>query len=58
MAWAGCYFKTVFARGFLFGLGGMAGVYVGSILQKKAPVKLIRIILGLALGFIAVRYLT
>jgi hypothetical protein len=42
--------------GALFGLGGMAGIYLGARLQKYVPTTVIRLILGAALLFIAVRY--
>lgn len=43
--------------GGLFGLGGMAGVYVGARLQGKVPASVVKIVLGLALVFVAGRYL-
>jgi hypothetical protein len=43
--------------GVLFGLGGMAGVYVGARLQSVVPARVVKVILGVALTFIAVRYL-
>lgn len=43
--------------GVLFGLGGMAGVYVGARLQHVVPARIIKVILGVALMFIAARYL-
>ncbi len=43
--------------GALFGLGGMAGVYLGARLQGLVPARIIKVILGVALSFIAVRYL-
>jgi hypothetical protein len=43
--------------GMLFGLGGMAGIYLGARLQKWVPAVIIKIILGVAIAFIAVRYL-
>jgi uncharacterized membrane protein YfcA len=42
--------------GALFGLGGMAGIYAGAWLQKRVPVVIIKLILGIALIYIAVRY--
>jgi uncharacterized membrane protein YfcA len=44
--------------GLLFGLGGMAGVYLGVRLQRVVPARVVKVILGVALTFIAVRYLT
>jgi len=43
--------------GLLFGLGGMAGVYVGARLQNVVPARIVKLILGVALAFIAARYL-
>lgn len=43
--------------GLLFGLGGMAGVYLGARLQKVVPARIVKVILGVALVFIAIRYL-
>jgi len=43
--------------GLLFGLGGMAGVYLGARLQNVVPARVVKIVLGVALTFIAVRYL-
>jgi len=43
--------------GGLFGLGGMAGIYVGARLQAKVPAVVIKSILGLVLTAVALRYL-
>ncbi|MFH2009383.1 MAG: sulfite exporter TauE/SafE family protein [bacterium] len=43
--------------GGLYGLGGMAGVYLGARLQNRVPAHVIKVVLGVALLFIAVRYL-
>ncbi len=43
--------------GLLFGLGGMAGVYLGARIQGRVPARAVKIILGAALTFIALRYL-
>ncbi|MBN1341722.1 MAG: sulfite exporter TauE/SafE family protein [Phycisphaerae bacterium] len=42
--------------GGLFGLGGMAGIYFGSYLQRWVPTLVIRLIIGGALMLIAARY--
>lgn len=42
--------------GLSFGLGGMAGVYLGATLQKYIPPRIIKILLVAALLFIAARY--
>jgi uncharacterized membrane protein YfcA len=43
--------------GFLFGLGGFAGMYCGARLQKYVPQKLIKLMLGLVIMFLALRYI-
>lgn len=43
--------------GALFGLGGLAGTYLGAKVQHRVPGKIIQRGLGLAILFIAVRYL-
>jgi uncharacterized protein len=43
--------------GFLFGLGGMAGMYCGARLQKYMPQKLIKMMLGLILLLLAASYI-
>ena len=42
--------------GFLFGAGGFAGMYCGARLQKFVPQKFIKLMLGLIITFLAVRY--
>jgi uncharacterized membrane protein YfcA len=42
--------------GFLFGIGGFIGMYVGARLQKFLPAKWIKLILGVAILFLGVRY--
>ncbi len=44
--------------GILFGLGGMAGIFVGTRLQSKVPDRLIKFILGVAVMFISLNYLS
>ncbi len=46
------------ALGFLFGAGGFAGMYIGARLQKFIPQKSIKIMLGLMIIFLALRYIT
>jgi uncharacterized membrane protein YfcA len=46
------------ALGSLFGVGGLAGIWVGSGLQKRLPARAIKFILGFLIGFVAVRYVT
>lgn len=42
--------------GFLFGIGGFAGIYLGARLQKFVPQKLIKLMLGIIILFLALRY--
>ena len=46
------------ALGFLFGVGGFAGMYVGARLQKFVPQKFIKLMLGAMLVSLALRYIT
>lgn len=43
--------------GFLFGLGGVAGIYLGARCQKYVPARIIKLILCLCVLVVAVRYL-
>jgi len=43
--------------GLLFGLGGMAGMYLGARLQKHLPAKAIKGMLAAVIVFMAVRYI-
>lgn len=43
--------------GILFGLGGMGGIYVGARIQKWIPSTIIKLILGIVIFTIAVRYI-
>ncbi|MCP4685350.1 MAG: TSUP family transporter, partial [bacterium] len=43
--------------GLSFGVGGAAGIYVGARVQRYVSPKVIKVILVLALLFIAVRYI-
>ncbi|MDL2316479.1 sulfite exporter TauE/SafE family protein [Desulfovibrio sp. OttesenSCG-928-A18] len=45
------------ALGLLFGIGGMAGMYLGARCQKFVPAKLIKWLLGLVIISTAVKYL-
>ncbi len=45
------------ALGALFGLGGLAGTYLGARLQKRLPERWVRFVLGVLVGGLAVRYL-
>ena len=44
--------------GFLFGIGGVLGMYCGARLQKHFPAKVIKLILGVVILFLSVRYIT
>jgi uncharacterized protein len=43
--------------GFLFGVGGFAGMYVGARLQKYIPQKYLKLILGVIITFLAGSYI-
>jgi len=45
------------ALGFLFGVGGFAGMYAGARLQKFVPQKLIKIMLGTMIVSLALKYI-
>ncbi|HUI67773.1 MAG TPA: sulfite exporter TauE/SafE family protein [Nitrospirota bacterium] len=44
--------------GILFGLGGFMGMYLGARAQKFVPQKFIKVILGISLMVLAVKYIT
>lgn len=44
--------------GILFGIGGFAGMYLGARAQKFVPQRLIKLMLGLVIVFLAARYIT
>jgi len=46
-----------FLLGSLFGIGGMAGIYIGTRLQTRLPARVIKIILGIAILTISLKYL-
>ncbi len=43
--------------GFLFGIGGLAGIYAGARLQKYVPAKIIKIILAVCILLVAGKYI-
>jgi hypothetical protein len=43
--------------GFLFGAGGFIGIYLGARAQKFVPQKLIKLMLGIIISFLALRYI-
>jgi uncharacterized membrane protein YfcA len=45
------------ALGFLFGIGGFAGMYIGARLQKYVPQKFIKLMLGIMIVSLALRYI-
>lgn len=55
---AGNMIRPDWALGALFGVGGLAGTYVGARFQKYLPEKWIRVLLGLLIIILAVRYIT
>jgi len=44
--------------GILFGIGGFIGMYLGAKTQKYVPQKFIKIFVGTAIMFLAVKYIT
>lgn len=44
--------------GFLFGAGGFVGIYLGARFQKFVPQKAIKLMLGIIIIFLAVRYIS
>jgi uncharacterized protein len=45
------------ALGLLFGVGGLAGMYAGAACQRFVPQRVLKLLLGGLLGYLAVRYL-
>jgi uncharacterized protein len=43
--------------GILFGIGGFAGMYLGAKTQKFVPQKVIKLIVGIAIMFLSVKYI-
>jgi len=43
--------------GILFGIGGLAGTYIGARLQKFMPAKTIKWIIGAGMLFLSIRYI-
>lgn len=46
-----------FLLGFLFGVGGFLGIYLGARCQKFVPQKYIKLILGLLIVYISSKYI-
>jgi hypothetical protein len=55
---AGAVIRPDWTLGALFGIGGLAGTYVGARFQKYLPEQWIRILLGLLIITLAIRYVT
>jgi len=43
--------------GFLFGIGGFIGIYLGARFQKFVPQKFIKLMLGIIIVFLAIKYI-
>ncbi|HPI21236.1 MAG TPA: sulfite exporter TauE/SafE family protein [Candidatus Kapabacteria bacterium] len=43
--------------GFLFGIGGLVGMYIGASIQKYIPARIIKWILGFCILFLAINYI-
>ena len=43
--------------GFLFGIGGFVGMYLGARLQKFVPQKVIKVMLGVLIVYVAIKYI-
>ena len=43
--------------GFLFGIGGFTGMYLGARFQKHVPQKALKVVIGLVIVFLAVTYI-
>ena len=54
---AGLSTRPDWLLGFLFGIGGFAGMYCGARLQKFMPQKFIKVLLGLIITILALRYI-
>jgi uncharacterized membrane protein YfcA len=48
----------VWLVGALFGVGGLAGMYCGARLQRFVPAKWLKLLLGLLLLTVALRYIS
>ncbi len=44
--------------GFLFGIGGFVGMYLGARLQKFVPQRIIKLLLGVLIVYVSSRYIT
>lgn len=55
-SWGGVSTSPDWALGFLFGAGGFAGMYIGARLQKFVPQKIIKVMLGVMIVSLALRY--
>jgi uncharacterized membrane protein YfcA len=55
---SGAVAQPDWALGILFGLGGLLGMYSGAKMQKRVPEKWIKLILGVIVFIVALRYVT
>ena len=56
-AYTGLAIAPDWRLGILFGLGGLMGMYCGARMQKYFPARLIKLILGVLIVILAVRYI-
>ncbi len=56
LAGPGAAVRPDWLLGLLFGLGGLAGMYLGAGLQRRVPARTIKAILACLLAFVAARY--
>jgi uncharacterized membrane protein YfcA len=57
-AYTGLAIAPDWGLGVLFGIGGFLGMYCGARLQKHFPATIIKLILGLVILFLAIRYMS
>ena len=57
-AYTGLVIAPDWKLGILFGIGGLLGMYCGARVQKYFSARLIKLILGIVILFLAVRYIT
>ena len=57
-AYTGLAIAPDWRLGILFGLGGLMGMYCGARMQKYFPARLIKLILGVLIVMLAVRYIS
>jgi hypothetical protein len=57
-AYTGLVIVPDWRLGILFGIGGFFGMYCGARLQKYFPARTIKMILGLVILFLSIRYIS